>query len=74
MTQRTTNDDGLRRRVDRLLTPQDVADHCGVPVKTVYGWNTNGTGPRRIRVGKHVRFRQADLDAWLDSQTVPGAA
>lgn len=51
-----------------LLSPADVAAYLNVPVKTVYVWRSNGTGPKGIRVGKHVRYRQGDVDSWLDDQ------
>jgi excisionase family DNA binding protein len=51
-----------------LWSPAELAAHLNVPIKTIYVWRTNGTGPRGIRVGKHVRYRQADVDAWLDRQ------
>lgn len=53
-----------------LLTPRDVATYLKVPVKTVYRWNTTGTGPHYTRVGKHVRYRLADVDEWLDARAV----
>ena len=51
-----------------MLTPQQLAAFLTVPVATVYRWNSEGTGPRRVRVGKHVRFRRADVDAWIEQQ------
>ena len=51
-----------------LMTPDDLAAYLGVPVKTIYQWGTTRKGPRRLRVGKHVRFRPADVEAWLDEQ------
>jgi predicted DNA-binding transcriptional regulator AlpA len=57
---------------DALLSPQQLADYFGVPLKSVYVWNSTGTGPRRFRVGKHVRYRPADVEAWLDQQTEDG--
>jgi excisionase family DNA binding protein len=53
---------------ETLLTVDDVATFLAVPVATVYAWNTRGTGPHRMRVGKHVRYRRIDVDAWLDRQ------
>ncbi|MDF9877479.1 helix-turn-helix transcriptional regulator [Cellulosimicrobium cellulans] len=52
----------------RLIDPGQLAEQLGVPVKTIYIWRTRGKGPRGIRVGKHLRYRQSDIDAWLDSQ------
>ena len=52
--------------MDKLLSAQEVADYVGVPLATLYVWNSRGTGPRRVNVGKHVRFRRADVEAWID--------
>jgi excisionase family DNA binding protein len=57
---RSTND-------DRLLTISEVSDYLQVPVQTLYHWRYRGTGPKGVRVGRHVRYRQDDVDAWLDS-------
>ena len=51
-----------------LITTDDLAERCGVPVATIYAWNHKGTGPRRIRIGKHVRYRPEDVEAWLERQ------
>lgn len=59
-------------RTTRLLTAQELADELGVPLKTVYVWNAKGTGPARVKIGKHVRYRRADLESWLATQVVPG--
>lgn len=52
------------------LSSQDLADELGVPVSTVYAWNYKGTGPRLYRLGRHVRYRRADVDAWIETQAV----
>jgi excisionase family DNA binding protein len=46
------------------LSPADLAARLGVSVFTIYQWNSAGTGPRRMRVGRHVRYRLADVEAW----------
>lgn len=58
---------------DRLLSPQDVADFLGVPLATVYVWNSRRTGPPRVRIGKHIRYLRADLDAWVERSYADGA-
>jgi excisionase family DNA binding protein len=52
----------------KLLSPAELAEYLDVPLRTVYVWRSVGTGPRGIRVGKHVRYRPADVDRWLDQQ------
>jgi excisionase family DNA binding protein len=54
--------------VKQLLTPEQLADECQVPVSTIYRWNYTKTGPAPCRVGKHVRYRRSDVDAWLDEK------
>lgn len=54
---------------DRLLTPQEVADQLGVPLRTLYNWRTSHVGPRAVRVGKHLRYRPAEVERWVDEQT-----
>lgn len=50
------------------LTVEDLARREGVPVQTIYGWNKTGTGPRYLRIGRHVRYRLADVLKWEDSR------
>jgi len=56
---------------ERLLTVTEVSDYLGVPVATLYRWRTHRDGPRGIRVGRYVRYRRTDLDAWLEQQADP---
>lgn len=55
--------------MSELLSPQELADYLGVPVRTVYTWQHKGTSPNYIRVGKHVRYRREDVEAWLTAHT-----
>jgi excisionase family DNA binding protein len=57
--------------IDKLMTVEALAEYLGVPVATVYAWNSRGLSPKRYRVGKHVRYRRADVDAWVDAQAAP---
>jgi excisionase family DNA binding protein len=53
-----------------LLSVEQLAELLGVPVATVYRWNYLGTGPQRLAIGRHVRYRISDVDAWLREQQV----
>lgn len=50
---------------DQWLSPRDLAEMFGLPVRTVYSWRTRGEGPMGYRVGKHIRFRRSDVELWL---------
>ncbi|MYW97181.1 helix-turn-helix domain-containing protein [Amycolatopsis rubida] len=52
----------------KLMTIEDLSEHLGVPVNTLYKWRTKGYGPTGRRVGKYVRYRPADVEAWIEAQ------
>lgn len=49
-----------------LATVPDLAEHYGVPQKTVRYWHQTQTGPGRLmfRVGKYLRARWEDIDQY----------
>jgi excisionase family DNA binding protein len=54
---------------NRLLTAAEVADYLGVPVKTIYArWRDWGLTV--CRVGRHLRFRQRQVEDWLERQEI----
>ncbi|MBB2900495.1 excisionase family DNA binding protein [Kineococcus radiotolerans] len=56
------------------LSPRELADHLGLPIQTVYRWNTTGDGPAMAKIGRHVRYRREDVDAWLTARVRSAAA
>lgn len=58
---------------EKLLSPGDLAEREGVPLKTIYAWNYVGSGPRYLRVGRFVRYRLADVVAWEDARYADAA-
>ncbi|MDA3922619.1 MAG: helix-turn-helix domain-containing protein [Salinisphaera sp.] len=53
----------------QLLTPAQVADMLGVTVHTLAVWRCTKRYPLRfLKVGSRVRYRQADIDAFIDSR------
>ncbi len=51
-----------------LMTVEDLSTHLSVPVGTLYRWRTTGYGPAGKRIGKHLRYRPEDVDAWVAEQ------
>lgn len=54
-----------------LATPDEVADFLGLPIATLGQWRYMGKGPKSIKVGRHVRYRWADIERWLDDHERP---
>ncbi|MDR6862835.1 excisionase family DNA binding protein [Phycicoccus sp. 3266] len=52
-----------------MWTVKDVAAYLSVPVQTIYDWRWKHEGPPAYRIGRHLRFRESDVFAWLDSKT-----
>jgi excisionase family DNA binding protein len=63
----------MASNMEKPLSPEALAAFLGVPLGTVYQWNSRGGGPDRIKVGKHVRYRVADIEAWLDRRSTSAA-
>ena len=42
----------------------------GISPVTATKWRAGAMGPPFIKVGRLVRYRRADVDAWLESRTV----
>jgi excisionase family DNA binding protein len=59
--------------MEKLLTPEDLAEMASVPVATIYRWNYAGGGPKTIKVGRHVRYRPTDVEKWLDQRSTASA-
>jgi excisionase family DNA binding protein len=47
-----------------------VASRLGISVRTLERKRVDGTGPKFVRVGRAVRYRESDLVEWLAEQTV----
>ena len=54
--------------IGRLLTPLEVAETLKVPVGTLAQWRYRRIGPPYMRIGRHVRYRAQELEAWIRRQ------
>lgn len=55
--------------VTELLTTEEAAKYLRVTSRSLIRWRINRLGPPCIRMPRHVRYRRADLDAWLEAHT-----
>jgi excisionase family DNA binding protein len=53
---------------DRLLTARVVANQLGLCTETVLAWVRDGKLPAFRLPGGAIRFREHDLDAWLQER------
>lgn len=56
----------------KFWSPADLAALFGPPVTvaSVYEWNYRGTGPKYLKIGRHIWYRPEDVEAWLREQEV----
>lgn len=54
---------------EKLYTGKQLAEYLGSTAATLAHWRYVGRGPKFIKVGSNVRYRESDVDAWLTEQT-----
>jgi predicted DNA-binding transcriptional regulator AlpA len=52
------------------ISPKELAELFGIPLKTIYTWNSEMTGPPFAKTGKYVRYLLSDVHTWFDSRIV----
>jgi excisionase family DNA binding protein len=60
---------------ESTLTPIKAARYLGVSEASLRFWRSEGKGPRHFKAGeKLVRYRRADLDAWIEARMIDSPA
>jgi excisionase family DNA binding protein len=54
-----------------LIGIAELARRLDVPVATVYRWRRYGRGPKGFLIGRSVKFRWSDVEAWLLARREP---
>ena len=55
----------------KLLMPEDVAEFTGLSVETLAQWRSQRRGLPFLKIARNrVRYRQQDLDEWLEKRIV----
>ena len=58
-----------------FLTETEAADYLSLKQHTLAVWRSTGRyGLPFVKIGSKVRYRRDELDAWMKSRTVGGAA
>ena len=58
--------------LEALITEHDVARISGMSVASVRRWRLLRQGPKYLKIGAAVRYKQGDLSAWLGSRPSGG--
>lgn len=60
--------------LESVLSISELAERLHVSVQTIYDLRSQGRGPRGFRIGRELRFRRSEIDAWLSRlEAVDGA-
>ncbi len=51
--------------IEQCLSLTELCAHLQVSVQTIYDLRSQGRGPRGFRVGRELRFRISEIEAWL---------
>ncbi|MEM8995835.1 MAG: helix-turn-helix domain-containing protein [Acidobacteriota bacterium] len=51
---------------DPFLITAEVGKLTNQSTRTLEKWRQNGTGPSYFRMGRSVRYRLSDVEAWLE--------
>lgn len=50
-----------------MLNENQVAEYQDMSLGSLRKWRLVREGPKFVRIGRTVRYRRRDVDAWLDS-------
>ncbi len=57
--------------MDKLLTPQQIAELIGVKRSTIYQWTHQGFIPH-VKLGRLVRFSETAVMKWVEDRSTNG--
>ena len=52
---------------EKFYTTRELAEMLGVQVNTLEIWRWRGTGPRFIKAGRLIRYREEDIQNWIQA-------
>ena len=60
-----TSETSLSSDFESVLCISDLAARPGVPIQTIYDLRHHGRGPHGFRIGRELKFRASEVEAWL---------
>lgn len=57
-------------RDDELLSEREIFNRYLLTIPWLRRTRREGRGPRFLKLGKMVRYRRLDIEAWLEANTV----
>jgi excisionase family DNA binding protein len=58
--------------MENLLDKKQVADLLKISVKTLDAWISQGRVPQPLRIGRMIRFRQSEVQAFIQNLSAGG--
>ncbi|TYL51667.1 helix-turn-helix domain-containing protein [Nocardioides sp. BGMRC 2183] len=55
----------VRDGFEPTFSLKELAELLGVGIQTLYDLRSQDRGPVGFRVGRHLRFRHSEIEAWL---------
>lgn len=52
------------------LSPKEVAERFNIPETSLSKWRSLKIGPPYRKLGKHIRYKPAEVKDWIERQTV----
>lgn len=52
------------------LSPREVAVRFNIPETSLSKWRSLKIGPPYRKLGKHIRYKPAEVKDWIERQTV----
>lgn len=59
---------------DTLLTERLAADMLDIHRVTLAVWRQDGRGPKYVKLGRNVRYRRSDVEAYIRKNTIEPTA
>ena len=61
----------LEANEDRLLNRKEVEERFGIPKRFLETAAVRGEGPRRVQIGRLVKYRPKDIADWIEENASP---